>query len=211
MIRRRPSAFIMVASVIAVMIGASACGSADKSSGERETGRREEGLRNLEEIASSERDYEIYWLGTGFTAGGMEYWGPDVTDPDDATAEIGRVEGGGLGMYYLSGSTCCGSLKLVVYSPDAWARVLDLRSRGAQATFDSRLVEINGHPAQLRTYRGTLNPVSAQTLIADFGGTVLEATTSAVVPPNPSASQPNPLIDEATFLAVMQNLRPYPE
>ena len=33
----------------------------------------------------------------------------------------------------------------------------------------------------------------------------------AVEPPTPTAAQPNPLIDEVTFLAVMQNLRPYPQ
>jgi len=40
----------------------------------------------------------------------------------------------------------------------------------------------------------------------------LGATTLlAIVPASFPLPNPNPLIDEATFLAVMQNLRPYPQ
>ena len=158
-------------------------------------------------VARTDRNYDIYWMGRDFEAGGLTYEGPDVADFGD------EVDGGGLGMHYLARSSdfCCRDLHIVIYSDAAWEKLKLKRSTAPQPRATVRSVTVNGHQAELRTNRGTLYPVSAQILVIDFGQTVIEATTRASTPATPSPVQPNPLIDEATFLAAMENLRPYPD
>jgi hypothetical protein len=202
----------ITAILLPLVVVTSACGPFERdTSGHDDL--RTQGLRNLEKIAASERNYDLYWLGPGFTAGGIEYWGPDVDDPDSDTAAIGEVRGGGLGMYYLpSSTTCCGDLNLVLYSRPAWEMLQDRRRRGAQPRFESKEVEVNGQPAELRTVFNNPDPgIAARVLVVDYGGTVVYAVTGSTNSSTATAPDTNPLIDEEAFLAVMQNLRPYPE
>lgn len=84
---------------------ASACGPFDDDFSEEAANRQ--GFENFETAVASDRNYDIYWLGREFEAGGLLYKGPDVADFGD------DVEGGGLGMDYVA---AVGDLKLVLYS-----------------------------------------------------------------------------------------------
>lgn len=98
-----------------------------------------------------------------------------------------------------------------MYSRGAWDLIESKRAAGSDPPVESKTVVVGGRRAELRTYHGSFHPISSQFLIIDYGGTVVEARTGAVIPLTPTAAQPNSLIDEATFLAVLEHLRRYPE
>ena len=169
----------------------------------------EDGWNNFQTAAASDRNYDVYWLGREFQAAGHTFRGPDANSPDDP---VGEVEGGGLGMYYAP-DPYIGDLKLVLYSRDAWE---SKQQRPPEGRFEEKRVVVAGESAILRTrfydpgFTAAPGDVIAQILTIDVGTTVVEATTGSVIPATPGP-EPNPLIDEATFLAVMDELRPYPE
>lgn len=171
-----------------------------------------ENRRSFEGEVASDRNYDVYWFGRSFAVGDVVFKGPHVND-----FGIGDVDGGGLTTEYnstLPSGGCCGTLNVVMYSRPAWARIEPIRAPGRQLS-EVKNVTVDGHPAEFITRRNRpreLRPgeVNSRGLVIDYGTTVVEIGTSAL-PPTPTDPQPNPLIDEATFLAVMQNLRPYPQ
>ena len=166
-----------------------------------------QGFDNFQTAVASDRNYDIYWLGREFEATGLTFRGPSVASFGD------DVEGGGLGILYLTdcNGSRCSDVKLGMYSRAAWSLAQARRAAAPSPHFETKTVYVNGWEAELRTNLGTLTPVAAQILTIDFGDTVVEAVTGAYVPATPTDPQPNPLIDEAAFLAVMEHLRPYPE
>jgi hypothetical protein len=165
----------------------------------------EQGWRNFQTAVASDRNFDVYWMGREFRAGGFTFTGPDA---NEIGSGFGEVTGGGLTTFYLSDCTCS-DIELTMYSREAWDYIESQRE-GRQLRYESKTVDIGGHEGELRTRFGDRSPISAQQLVVDYGDTVVEAVTRALVPLTPGP-QPNPLIDEATFLAAMQNLRPYPE
>jgi hypothetical protein len=163
-----------------------------------------EGYRNFQTAVAADRTYDVYWLGRSFEAGGIEYEGPNVPRIG------GSVDGGGVVIDYLSKLTDLSSLELTIYSRAAWD-LAEKRRGPIPDRFSVKSVDVGGHPAELRTGKGDLTPVSAQILVIDYGDTIVEAETGAVIPLTPMGPQPNPLVDEAAFLAVMEQLRPYPD
>jgi len=190
--------------LLALLIIASACGPLDDEFSEEAVNRQ--GFKNFQTAVASDRNYDIYWLGREFEAGSLLYKGPDVSDFAD------DVEGGGLGMHYVAqfGEFCCLDLHLVLYSQQAWKQIEEKRAAGPSPRFEPKTVQVAGRTAELRTNHRATGAVSSLILTIDFGDTLVEALTGSVVPATPGP-EPNPLIDEATFLAVMEKLRPYPE
>jgi hypothetical protein len=215
---RRSYAKLLI--LLALAFAAAACGPAGGGPTEEEwsdlqTQVEQQGWNNFQTaVADPDRNYDIYWLGREVEVGGEVMRGPEALAADDPG---GEVDGGGLVMSYLGDPGSGLDLRFTLYSRAAWDRVQDLRSRGAQPRrFEVKDVTVAGWPAKLQTvfiepgFSGA-GEVNWRILSIDYGSTVVEASTQARRPATPTAPQPNPLIDEATFLSVMQRLRPYPE
>ncbi len=162
-------------------------------------------------VASPNRNYAAYWMGREFKAGALTYQGPQA----NAAAGSGGL-GAGIGVNDVDGlqlsytTTRCCELELTLYSRRAWDRFDPLSPLPGR---ERKTVYVNGNEAVLWTRYDSPGKVSSQTLIIDYGKTVATVVTGSALPTIVSTPQPdpNPLIDEATFLAVMQNLRPYPQ
>jgi hypothetical protein len=69
---------------------------------------------------------------------------------------------------------------------------------------------VNGESAVLWTSLYSPGEVAGWALVIDYGRTVVEATASPFLQVTPGAGLDGRM-DEATFLAAMQSLRPYPQ
>ena len=158
----------------------------------------------------------VYWLGRGFTAGGLTFHGP-------YGAEFGgEVEGGGVFMGYTSwlagepfeiGDT---SLEITVYSPDAWQlakdRILNPRVLSTEGEVTRRTVTVNGHQAEVLSVPQVSRPVGYLRLVLDLDEVVVVATARALGPISPGGPDYSIFINNPDlFVQVMQDLRPYPE
>lgn len=169
-------------------------------------------------VAAPGRNYDGYWLGRSFEAGGLTFEGPYSDAPAGSGgigADIGLNDADGLGVNYLA-KTAAGAegpsdISMTLYSRQGWDDLQDLRRRGAQPRLEVKQVDIHGWPAELKTNFYRPGDIAARILVVVRERTVIEVTTGAMRSSTPGAAQLNPLIDEATFLAAMQNLRPYPE
>jgi hypothetical protein len=157
-------------------------------------------------VAAPDRNFDAYWLGRNFTINGVEFEGP-------AVGELGRGEGGEsltFGYAAPAAGVCCFGLNVTLYGPAAWEEVKRIRG-DHNVSGTTRDVTIMGFPA---TFRKVVDPpgvIQALVLHVFADDTVIEAVAGAATPLTPSDPQPNPLVHEATFLAVMEQLRPYPE
>jgi|CXWL01.1.fsa_nt_gi hypothetical protein len=174
----------------------SSCAQADQSDPPAEP--QERGFSNFQTaVASADADgYTPYWLGREFEAGGMTFKGSHVSDYG------GEIEGG-LNTNYIDVSEDGLGILITLYGPDAWARNRDAIENSPNST--SRPLQIAGRDATLMQL-GRFNKAA----VVYFDDTVVVASVSGstFLTPQP---EPNPLVDEATFLAVLENLRPYPE
>jgi hypothetical protein len=151
--------------------------------------------------------YTIWWLGREFTAGGATFTGPAVADIG------GRLDAGGVSMsYYPQAPLRTGSLDVSLYSRDGWSKAeamgVNRLSRGAT----SRSVSVAGHQAILTVtpFPPAPSTTGHLSLTVDLGDTVALASVGRASLGR-GTPDTNPLLDEATFLSVMQHLRPYPE
>jgi len=148
-----------------------------------------------------DRQFEIYWLGERFTAGGVEYFGPNVPD-FGAVNDSGRLDldyaptvrgGGGLGIALLSSEQSKLDIELVL-GPDP---------------ADPVAVQFGSYAGQL--YRTGLAG-DILVVIAPVGDqTVLVASAERVALAAGATPPPSPLADEAVLMDVLADLRPYPE
>ncbi len=109
---------------------------------------------NFKAAVESDRNYDIYWLGSGFRAGGFDFEGPHTNEPGG----IGHIEGGGLSI---------------------------------------------GH--------GSTGRLVAYILTIDYGYTVVQASGGSDASIEPGGPPADPLSDLDLLLAVLQDLRRYPE
>ena len=101
-------------------------------------------------------------------------------------------------------------LELVEYSPAAWGVAKNSLEREPPGA-TSKLVTIQGQSATLLVIPAGTRPVNTVRLLLVFGDTHVFVAASAGGSLMPGGPDLNPLIDEQTFLAVMQNIRPYPQ
>ena len=158
----------------------------------------------------------VYWLGRGFTAGGLAFQGP-------YGAEFGgEVEGGGVFMGYVSwldGTPFEGTnigLEITVYSPDAWQlvedRILNPRVLSTEGEVTRRTVTVKGHQAEVLSVPQVSRPVGYLRLVLDLDEVVVVATARAGGPISPGGPDYSIFINNPDLLIqVMQGLRPYPE
>jgi hypothetical protein len=166
------------------------------------------GFANFREtVASAEEDgYTPYWLGRGFPAGGLSFEGPYVAEGDEVT-------GGGVESSY-EAVTPDGKgivvLDVYSFSPSAWERRQQTRGSVAPGA-PSTNVELFGQETKLWAIPAGTRPVNNLFLVLQFGDTTVQVVSSAGGAPVEGGPDVNPLVDEATFLSVVEKLRPYPE
>lgn len=177
-----------------------------------EEGVKRELYGNFETAVASDRNYDVYWLGRSFEAGGLTYEGPEANaraGSEGLGAGIGLNDADALQMSYLPACNSCQGLDITLYSRQAKGRFEWSPLPGRE----KKTVYVNGQEAVLWTRYDSPGKVSSQRLVVDYGKTVVTVVTGSALPTIVSTPQPepNPLMDEATFLAAMQNLRPYPQ
>ena len=108
-----------------------------------------------------------------------------------------HVGGGGVG------------LAITLYSDSAW----QLRAASARlpANAVQRSVSIHGVAGDLYLVPAGTRPINDVRLYVHLGDTWIVALAGSGGSPTPGGPDVNPLIDEQTFLNVLQNLRPYPQ
>ncbi len=155
-------------------------------------------------IALPSRTYRVYWLGNSLTASGLVLRGPLIGGFEEPLDDAVRFD--------YNSVPPVASLSITLMSSAQWAAVRDRVLRQGPDHPTTRQLTVASAAATLYTTPGgTGRPVGALSLIIQLGDTVVYASTSSVGAATPGGPEANPLIDEATFLGVMQNLRPYPQ
>ncbi len=139
--------------------------------------------------------YTPYWLGKRFEAGGLTFEGPYVDDFFDG------LSGGGVSFAYAASVAPSGlvTLDFAEYSPAASSEVSAFYARQP-----GRDVTVAGLSAKLMPARE-----GVRRLVVQAGDTMILVRTHAMG--STGGSDRNPLFDGETLLAVMENLRPYPQ
>ena len=162
-------------------------------------------------IALPSRAYDVYWLGRGLTYQGLLFSGPLVAGFDDPKSDAVQLDYGfappGAGL----SSTTGGALSITLMSSAHWDSVRDRVLAPGRDPTTSKDVTVGKAPATLITSPVPGRRASDLFLIIRLGGTVAYVNTGSLGSETPGGAETNPLVDEATFLAVMQNLRPYPQ
>jgi hypothetical protein len=193
-----PKAIASLCALIAIVAGVACIGLS--GDGQSEGDLDEYFLRDVATVEAM--GLPVYWLGTEFTVDGLVFRGP-------YGFEYGpEVEGVGIEMTYqasLDGGNVVFDLN--VFSRDVWEltkeRVLNPGLPGV--TRDT--VTVAGREAQLIAVPLGTRPVNTLWLVLDLGDVVVLATAGAGAPDEP----PNPLINPANLIALMEDLRPYPQ
>jgi hypothetical protein len=201
---------LAIVGVAVFTAGFAACGSGDmpRTSTPVTSAIHEQLFNNFKKAVSSANadGYAPYWLGRGFEAGGIMFAGPDVD------GDFRGKSGGGVRFGY-SGSSVpphgLATLYFDEYSAKAWS---------AEVAFYAKMggddVMVAGHQAKVVHEKNdagrtvallVIVPIDETTIVATAESLKDLASTAAVVP------EGNPLMDQSAFLAVMQNLRPYPQ
>lgn len=156
-------------------------------------------------VARAPKDgYTVYWLGRSFTAGGLTFTGPEVSG-----TEAGGLPGGGVDFSYNPPGSGAG-LNISLLSDAAWQRARGRVERTpGSAGWQTKQVMFLGRPAVLQWASAGTRPLDVLALILTLGDTHIVAGTSATGPLTPGGPDTNPLIDEQTFLSIMQQLRRY--
>jgi len=158
----------------------------------------------------------VYWLGRGFTTGGVAFHGP-------YGAEFGgEVEGGGVSMGYVSwlvGAPSEGpniSSDMTVYSPDAWEftgeRLVNPSPQGVPRQYGvtRQTVNVMGREAELISVPSATRPVNGIILILELDPVVVVAEAASVY--SADGTELSIFIKNPDLLIqVMGDLRPYPE
>jgi hypothetical protein len=162
-----------------------------------------QGYKNFQTaVAKAPQDgYAAYWLGRKFRAGGLTFTGPDVADFGT------EVTGGGVQMSY--NANAGGGLVITLYSDAAWQQGGGTRPLPKNTM--TKNVTIKGIAGELFLVPAGTRPVNDVRLNLRLGNTMVEAIAQAGGSATSGGPDANPLIDEQTFLSVMQQLRPYPQ
>ncbi len=142
--------------------------------------------------------------------GGLAFTGPSTGDFGE------EVDGGGARFTYdatlLPGRGSVG-LQINLYSSGAWDRVKgaqDVQGVASSPGVTITDVTIAGHAGRILESHDRLGTLEEIRLIVQLVDTTVLAIAGHTYSATP-APDANPLTDKQTFLAVMQNLRPYPQ
>jgi len=166
---------------------------------ESEDGLDKSFLRDV--AAVEEMGLPVYWLGTEFPADGLVFRGP-------YGAEFGNELEGGINMHYLApidGGNA--AFDLTVYGRDAWGAAAGRVLNPGVPGVIRKTVTVLGRDAEAVSVPLGARPVNILWLVLDMGDVIVVGTARSGAPDEPE----NPLIDPDNLIAVMEDLRPYPE
>ena len=153
----------------------------------------------------------VYWLGHGFTAGGVTFDGPYGSG-------LGMGEPGEITLNYvvwleatpLWGPTV--SLALTIYNRDTWSKVENQFTNPRLPGVTRRTATVRGKEASLLLLPLGERQLNSLELIVDLGDAVVLGDVHADASSSPGEPDRNPLINDPDLLVqVMQDLRPYPQ
>jgi hypothetical protein len=151
-----------------------------------------------------------HWLGTGFNTNGVTF------DTLEARYPVGPAVRGieGVETNYIGerGEDIVGRLNLNTARKSEWvADEEEFRAR-LPRNAGTRSITVAGREAELITVSSPTRPINGYHVIIDMGDTVVVATTSSgSTGGRDDVPDVNPLIDEETLLAALEQLRPYPD
>lgn len=148
-----------------------------------------------------------YWLGPSFAAGSMTYSYIETKYPEG----IAGVRVQGLEMTYHEPDGANRALSIKTFPLAEWSMAEDAVRNPKQANPDRSDVTINGMRAELLAYTSPTRPINGYVLIIETELSAVVVTVPSSGSATPGGPDLNPLIDLDTFLAVMENLQPYPD
>lgn len=203
LLSRRNGYLVFIVTLCGVTFAGASCFSTSSDS-------NDEGYSHFATAAARAPDegYRAYWLGREFRANELLFRGPSA-------AGFGSgIAGGGVLSGYAARLQNGGDvvLELNLYSHTAWAAAEERVEQRDDPMIARRQVSVAGRTGELLS-AGPIGdrPVIGLRLILDLGDTVLQADAPSGGATGEGGADVNPLIDEQTFLRVIQNIRPYPE
>ncbi|MEX2245693.1 MAG: hypothetical protein WEC75_03310 [Dehalococcoidia bacterium] len=150
-----------------------------------------------------------YWLGESFDAGNQTYSYIAAEYPEGLGGV--RVRGIELGYYTQDGAEWGLTLKTIPIGE--WASVEEAvrEPPGSPGPSAAEQLALSGTSADLLIYSSPTRPVSGYVLVIETEQSAVVVTVPSGGSATPGGPDANPLIDYDTFLAVMEELRPYPE
>lgn len=152
-----------------------------------------------------QRNFRVYWLGRQFTAGAVVLDGPEFATANAAndTEEFQTI--------YVSHQSTSGRglLELYLFSRAGWPAARQ-NLLGSIPETAGKTVDVANRPARLFEI---MNGKYLNRLVAviEFDDGLVVATANRDAAHPDATPNANPLIDEQTFLSVLEKLRPYPE
>jgi hypothetical protein len=153
--------------------------------------------------AALEDGLQPYWLGARFEAGGLDW------DQIDSTA--GKAQDGttaSIELHYFDADQS-GAVDVVSMSEASFDESARLWRNPVQVTVESREANVAGQPIEFLTLCLPSRCPNIFRAILIRNGVIVVASTSSYI--SPGGVESNPLMEESAFLAVLENLRPYPE
>ncbi|MEX2245692.1 MAG: hypothetical protein WEC75_03305 [Dehalococcoidia bacterium] len=148
---------------------------------------------------------EVFWLGPELDVDGVVFDAIEGYFPHGVAGT--SLDGAQLTYYRLEDSR--GSLSITTLSPSDWQTVEDDVRNPAQPPVERKTVNVGTREAELISIHLDGAELTGLKLLIDYGQSVVIAQTGTAIAQG--GREVNPLMDEATFLAVMEDLRPYPE
>jgi len=154
---------------------------------------------------AQEAGHTAYWLGPRFEVGGAVFDAIEGYYPQGAAGI--SVDGVELVYYNLEDSR--GDLSITTLDQDDWATVEEHVRNPKQPPRKTKVVTVAGKDAYLISTQLFGRDPNGLKLLIDYGDSFVIAYTGAAV--SEAGANLNPLLDEETFLALLEGLRPYPQ
>jgi hypothetical protein len=151
-----------------------------------------------------------YWLGPAFELGGLSFNSVEAEFPEGAAGQ--RIDGVEIRYAAIVDYARKGSLDLSTFRKSDWAMAEGALRSPQGIAGDSNDARIQGREAEIITLSTATRPLNRIYVIMDLGDQVLLVqTASRSTGGRGGIPDVNPLLDQATLLSVLENLRPYPE
>jgi hypothetical protein len=158
--------------------------------------------------AAEEAGVAVYWLGPSFEADGVVFSTTEAKFPEG----IQGVPVNGLEVCYSPGDQPGGLLYLELFPKSEWTAVEEKVRNPRIPGVTTKTVTVAGRQGELLFLPFGTRPVNALWLIVDFGDVVVLGEALAGGAAYPGGPDYNPFINDPDLLvALMEDLRPYPE
>lgn len=168
----------------------------------------------LKGVATAEAtNLPVYWLGQGFTAGNLAFYGP-------YGADLGESGEGEIGVNYIAPldgtdnvvESANTGLVLTTYSQTNWAPVRDWLMTSKLRNSTRHQVRVGANDATMVVEGYSTRAVNAVYLVLQLDNVVVVADAHSGGPISPGGPDYSPFVNDPDLLIqVMQDLRPYPQ